>query len=138
MATRDFHSVIQSRIALNQQPIAVGGTTLGFIMDTSFFESIEFSVQGGVLVNSNFQLLLEDGNDPNLSDAAPVATEFLIGDPSATITTTNGLLSLGYVGHKRFVRPSIFAVVGAGGSIQFIGIIMIGDSVRHFPFVPLA
>ena len=139
MASKDFHTLIQSQIALVQQAILSDTTTVGLVIGTHFFESIEFNVQGGLVTgtNSSYQLILDDGNDPNFSDVAPVASEFLIGDPSALITASNEILSLGYVGHKAFVRASILsASTGISDNIEFIGIIMIGDSARHFPFIP--
>lgn len=138
MASKDFNSIIQVLVAFPQQPIQVDTTTVGLVMGTAFFESIELIVQGGVVINGEFQLLIEDGNDPSLSDAAPVAPEFLIGDPNALITATDEIISLGYVGHKQFVRPSIISVaIQVAGGIEAIGVVLVSDGARHFPFIPL-
>ncbi len=135
MATKDLHNLIKISVALPLEEIVSNNFFNGILFDTSFFESIEFVVIGGTLTDGQYKLVIEDANQSNFSDGAPVASEFLIGDPNALITTSQGILGLGYVGHKRFVVGSILST-GVTLGIASIGIRLIADRVRHFPLVP--
>ena len=135
MASKDLHNIIKSRVALPLEEITSNNFFNGVLFDTTFFESIEFIAVGGTVTDGQYKLVLEDANQSNFSDGAPVAAEFLIGDPDALITTSQGILSLGYVGHKRFVVASILST-GVTVGIASIGIRLIADRTRHIPFAP--
>lgn len=135
MATQDLHTLIKPVVALPMAAIIANGTTAGTIFDTTFFESIEFSAVSGSVADGQYKFLIEDANDSGFNGGAPVASEFLVGDPNAVITTSDTTLGLGYIGHKRFVRANIVSTGVTVGVISF-AVLLIADRVRHIPVVP--
>lgn len=113
-------------------PQAMSGTTdiVGTIIDTRGFESVTFILTTDAIAASSLaaQLLIEDGNDSGLSDAAAVDDAYLIGTEAATAITQASdkvALSIGYVGAKRYVRATLDITTNNGtdkiGCTAFLG-----------------
>jgi hypothetical protein len=108
MSSVDLKNDIQELVAVDVQAISSDTTTVGNIIDTASFESATFVQFAGALTDGNYTLLIEDGDDAALADAAAVADDFLIGTEAATvISAANGISRIGYVGKKRYVRASV-------------------------------
>lgn len=111
MASQDIHNNILQAIALNGQTIATDTTTVGNIIDTQYFEALEFIVQVNARSAGTVTPLIEDGDNSALSDAAPVSDQFLIpsinAEANAAISTANTASRVGYVGKKRYARLSL-------------------------------
>ena len=84
MSSVDSKTKMQTRIAVAIQLISTNTTTPGFIQDLSGYESTTFVIASGTGTDGVYRLLIEDGNDPSLSDAAPVEDKFLIGTEADT------------------------------------------------------
>jgi len=116
-------------VALNTQVINSDTTTAGTIIDTVGFEAITFFMQVGVVTNGDVAMLIEDGDDSGLSDAAAVSDDFLVGTEVATLLDTSQTVSkIGYVGKKQFVRPS--AVTDNSANLT-VGITAVLTKKRH-------
>ncbi len=141
MAQKDLHSVTKKIVTLSQQKIGVNTTSNGVGVDTTFFESVEFIMSGGVIEVSVFvaKILIED-SDTN-SNFQPVDAEFILGDPDFEILDENNefqAVSLGYIGKKRFVRGSIVSTGATGGDgIGTVGLMIVADAPHHIPFIPV-
>lgn len=141
MAQKDLHNSIKNTFTLSQQKIGTDTTTNGVGVDTTFFESIEFVMSGGVNQVSIFKalLLLEDSDTD--SNFTPVADEFILGDPALAFLDENNefeIISLGYIGKKKFVRGSIVSTgAGGGDGILSVGIMIVADAPHHVPFIPV-
>lgn len=82
------------------------------ILDTAGFEAVELVIITGTLADADatFAVLLEHGDTANLSDAAAVADDELIGtetDAGFTAANDNTTRKLGYHGMKRYLRATI-------------------------------
>lgn len=105
MASQDLHSNIDERNAFDTQLINTSTTTVGEIIDTQGYESIEFIFKAGVVSAGDITPILEDGDDSALSDEAVVTSTFRLGALVA-LDATDGITRFGYVGKKRYVRLS--------------------------------
>ena len=93
------------------------------ILDTANFASAEFIFITGSIADADatFTVLVEDGDDSGLSDAAAVNDEYLLGREAGTIAAgaqdgtgaapgfadDNKVFKIGYTGPKRYVRVTI-------------------------------
>ncbi len=88
------------------------------ILDTQGFTQHELVVQLGSIADADvtFTILVEDGNDSGLSDAAAVDDAFLLGteSPAFLFSDDNKTFKIGYVGPKRYVRVTITPAANTG------------------------
>lgn len=114
---KDLHNNIFVVMSLTQTDITTNTTTVGTrITDSSTFEAMEFVPMSGALAGGNFEILIEEGEESNLSDAVPVPANFLIGTPAeATLSVPNQIKRIGCLTKKRYVRASIVST-GVSGS----------------------
>ena len=111
---RDLYNNIEVRRA--ESPIAAAQTDntaiVTEIIDMRGFESLVFAVALGTLADAAFTtvVLIEDGDDSGLSDAAAVVDVEL--DPTELVMAfdqadDDQVRKMGYVGNKRYVRMTI-------------------------------
>lgn len=122
MSEFDLHSNIDNRVALTTRDITTNTTTVGENIDTSGFESVEFIVQSGAIADGVYVLLLEEGDDAGLSDAAPVSADETLGSLTEfTLTGDDFSTRVGSIGKKRFQRLSIVSTgTSSGGTFSAI------------------
>lgn len=117
MASQDLHNNVLQAIAFNGATIATDTTTVGNIIDTQYFEALEFILQVNARTLGTITPLVQDGEDSLLADATAVADQFLIpsvgAEANAAISTANTATRLGYVGKKRYVRLSLVSTLTA-------------------------
>ena len=94
--------------------VAVANNTpiVSQIIDTRGFSALTFLLLFGGLADADVTttVLVEDGNDPALSDASPVIDDQLLGletEAAATFADDNKPRKIGYVGDKRYVRLTV-------------------------------
>jgi hypothetical protein len=130
MASIDLKNDIKELVGVDVQAIGSSTTTVGNIIDTLGFESTTIIQFLGALTDGEYTLLIEDGDDAGLSDAAAVADDFLIGTEANTqLSAANGISRIGYVGKKRYVRVSIVSTNVTTGATA--GAVVILGSPRH-------
>lgn len=129
MSEYDSKNRIKEEQALNQQAIAADTVTNGEIIDTAGYESCTFVVQTGVVAAGDVSPLIEQGDDPGLSDAAAVTGDDLIGDVVA-LDAANTTTRIGTVGKKRYVRLS---AVTANSADLTVGSVCILGNPHHTP-----
>jgi len=121
MPERDLRSNLEMQLAFNGL-IATDTTTDGFIIDTAHYDS---GVMFGFIVtfysDGTYTVNLQDGDDPNLTDAATIADAKIIGDKSTVIFTAGtiegALLStLGITDTRRFVRVQVLSTGTSDGA----------------------
>lgn len=131
MATREITTNLRNEIAVDIQAITTDTTTVGNIINAADFDhGVNFTFVSGVVTDGDYDVLIEDGDDPALSDAAAVADAQLIGqDPTsatapeaqAQISASDEIKKIGYVGAKAFVRMSIVSTsTSSGGTMGSI------------------
>ena len=95
-------------------PVSVSDDTaqVSQIIDRQGYESLTFAIATGSIADANatFTVLVEDGDNASLTDAAAVADSQLVGTEalaSFQFDDDNETRKIGYVGSKRYVRLTI-------------------------------
>ena len=131
----DLHHNIRPANALTSQAITTAENSS--IVDTAGFEKLEFIFHTGT-VTTAVDVVVQDGDAANLSDAANVAADLILNDPDIGSNGTdlaipaasdNVALSIGYIGKKRYVRVT----VGGGSSNGTVGIVSVLAHPHHAP-----
>lgn len=132
MAKKDQLSDIKELNAFDIQAISSDTTTNGDVIDTQGYESVSFVFQTGTITDGDYTVLIQEGDESDLSDASAVVDADLLpvgtGQEAAasfTADTDDNLVSkIGYRGSKRYVR---FNVVSAntttGGTVGAVAIL---------------
>jgi hypothetical protein len=94
---------------------------VGQIIDIQGYDSLTYLIETGSLADADatFTVLLEEGDQSNLSDAAAVADVDLLGTEalaSFTFADDNKCFKLGYVGNKRYTRLTITPANNSGNA----------------------
>ena len=125
---RDMTSGVQLKRAIS--PVSVADTTaqVSQIIDRQGYQALTFLIATGAIADADatFTVLVEHGNDSGLSDAAAVADDMLLSQLAGTAPETaaafqfdddNEVRKIGYVGDKRYVRPTITPVATASAAL---------------------
>lgn len=122
----DLHNNIKASLA--EPPVAAVTNDTPFvstICDTADFGSVEFIGIFGTNTDANatFTVLVEDGDDASLTDAAAVADVHLLGVEAMGLdyADDNKVFKIGYIGPKRYVRVTV-TPSGNTGDIFFAAI----------------
>lgn len=127
MSEFDGHSRVKQEVALDSQDITTNTTTVGNIINTVGFESIEFVIQSGTITDGAYALVLEEGDDPGLSDATAVPAGEVLGVLTGfVVTDDNAAKRVGSIGKKQFQRLSIVSTGAATGATRFSSVAVLG------------
>lgn len=126
----DLHNNVQFSRGLSPVAATTDNTAyVSQIIDTNGFLASEFIGITGSLADADvtFTVLVEDGAQSNLSDAAAVADEHLLGTEAGTVTSgaaasgaapgfadDNKTFKIGYIGPKRYWRVTITPANNSG------------------------
>ena len=121
----DLHSNIKDETALNTAAISTNTTTVGAIIDTLGYESLEFIAQSGTITDGAYALLLEQGDDSGLSDVAAVPADEVLGALTGFVATDdNETVRVGSIGKKRYQRLSLVSTgVTTGGTFSAVAVL---------------
>lgn len=105
-------------------PVSVADTTaqVGQIIDRKGFDNLTYLIATGSIADADatFTVLLEEGDQANMSDAAAVADADLIGTEVLAgfqYDDDNECRKLGYKGSKRYTRLTITPVANASAAL---------------------
>lgn len=105
-------------------PVSVADTTaqVGQIIDRQGFDSLMYAIAIGSVADADctFTVLLEEGDNSALSDAATVAAVDLIGTTTLAafqFDDDNEPRKLGYKGNKRYTRLTITPVANSSAAV---------------------
>lgn len=119
---QDLHNNIHVKRVLS--PVSVADTTaqVGQIIDRQGYDSLEYVIAIGSVADADatFTILLEEGDDSGLSDAAAVADANLLGTEALAAfqyDDDNEVRKLGYNGVKRYTRLTITPVNNASAAV---------------------
>ncbi len=109
---RDFTNNLHPIRAISPVSVADNTAEVGQIIDRQGFDGLTFVIATGSLadVDATFAVLVEEGNDSGLSDAAAVADADLLGTEALAgfqFDDDNETRKIGYLGDKRYVRLTI-------------------------------
>ena len=99
----------------------------GVIIDTVGFESIEFVIQSGTITDGAYALVLEQGDDSGLSDAAVVPSDEVLGVLTGFVAADDDTAKrVGSIGKKQFQRLSIVSTGTSTGGTKFSSVAILG------------
>lgn len=126
MSEFDLHTIIDDRVALDNQEITTNTTTVGEIIDTKGFESLEFITHSGTLTDGAYAILLEEGDESDLADATVLPAADTLGALTGFALTDDDItIRVGSIGKKRFQRLSLVSTSVTTGGF-FSGIAVLG------------
>lgn len=115
-------------------PVSVADTTaqVGQIIDIQGYSALTYIVTTGSIADADatFTVLLEEGDNAALSDAAAVADTHLLGTEalaSFVFSDDDKCFKLGYVGNKRYTRLTITPAANASAAL-FSAVAILGDA----------
>ena len=119
----DLHNSVKQVVALDFEN-AAGASTVGNIIDTQGFESMEYIITSGTITTGTFTLLLEDGDDAGLSDAAAVSSELVLGGAvTFLVTDDDTAFRQGTVSKKRYQRLTLVGASTPVGQFSAVGVL---------------
>ncbi|HEU4752058.1 MAG TPA: hypothetical protein VFU47_03040 [Armatimonadota bacterium] len=135
---RDLHNNIDVRRAISPVSVADNTAQVSQIIDRQGYEALEFAIATGSLgdADATFTVLVEDGDQANLSDAAAVADTDLLGteaEAGFTFADDDKTRRIGYVGGKRYVRLTITPVNNAAAALISAVAILGCPAIRPVP-----
>lgn len=105
-------------------PVSEAGTTalVGQIIDMQGYNSLAYVIATGSIADADatFTVLLEEGDDSGLSDAAAVADADMVGTEvlaAFQFDDDDKTRKLGYIGSKRYTRLTITPVANASAAL---------------------
>ena len=106
------------------------------ILDTANYNNNELAIALGALADADatFTVLIEEGDAANLSDAAAVADEDLLGteaEAGFNYGDDNETRKIGYIGTKRYIRATITPANNAGNA--FLSAVWLQSGARKAP-----
>lgn len=128
----DLHHDIDAEVALDTQLIATDTTTVGNIIDMKGKLAIDFAITSGILTDGDYTVILEEGDDSGLSDAAVIPTDHLLGAqgpagvalPKFELTDDDTVFRVGFFKNKRFARLSLLSDnTTVGGTLGALAIV---------------
>lgn len=119
---KDLHNSVKISRAIS--PVSVADTTpqVSQILDTANFNANELAIAIGSVADADatFTVLIEEGDQANLSDAAAVADADLLGTEAQAgfqFDDDNETRKIGYIGAKRYIRATITPVANASAAL---------------------
>lgn len=117
----DLHNNIKFSNAINPVVATDDTPLVSAILDTANFFENELAICTGTLADSDatFTILLEEGDESNLSDNSAVADADMLGTEAAasfTFAADGETRKLGYKGAKRYIRATITPANNTGNA----------------------
>ena len=119
---RDLHNNIHVARAISPVSVADNTAQVSQIIDRQGYQSLEFLIATGSVADADatFVVLVEDGDNSGLSDAASVTDANLLGTEALAgfqFDDDNEVRKIGYIGDKRYVRLTITPVNNASAAV---------------------
>lgn len=134
---QSLYQNIQTRRALSPVAAVVDNTAfVSQIIDMQSYASMMFVLLIGAIadLDATFTVLLEEGDNSALSDAAAVADSDMVGTEATATFLFSGddtTEKLEYVGAKRYVRLTITPAANSGNI--FLAAVALMGNPRHAP-----
>jgi hypothetical protein len=118
---RDFANNLKALPAISPQRATNNTALVSSIIDLANFGGLTFVIATGTLADADatFVVLVEDGDDSGLSDAAAVADAYLIGTEAGAgfdYGDDDKVIKIGYIGPKRYVRLTVTPATNTGNA----------------------
>lgn len=133
----DLHNDVKYSRAISPAAAKTDNTAwVSQILDTANYFHNELAITIGDLADADatFTVLMEEGDQSDLSDAAAVADEDLLGteaDAGFTFGDDNETRKIGYIGTKRYIRATITPANNTGNA--FVDALWVQAGARKSP-----
>ena len=119
---RDLFNYVTVRRAISPVSVSDDTAQVSQIIDLQGYESLTFAIATGNLADADatFAVLVEHGDVANLSDAAAVPDNQLLGTEALagfTFSDDDETRRIGYVGDKRYVRLTVTPANNASAAL---------------------
>ncbi|NBT49940.1 MAG: hypothetical protein EBV86_01915 [Marivivens sp.] len=120
---QDLHNNVEVRRAISPVSVADNTAQVSQIIDMQGFRSLEFAIAIGSVADADatFAVLVEDGDNSGLSDAAAVSDDNLLGTEATAgfqFDDDDETRKIGYRGTKRYVRLTITPAANASAALM--------------------
>ena len=124
MTTKDLHSNIFAERALNMAAITTDTTTVGNVVATQGYSSIEFILETGVITDGDYSLILTESATSGGSYTAVADVDLIGTEPAFTADTDDQKLGrVGYLGNLGFLKATILSAnTSTGGTLAVLAI----------------
>ena len=116
MAVKEIKTRVGQTLGFNAN-ISSDTTTTGAILDTKGYDlGVTFGLAATGYTDGTYTLLIEEGDDAALADAAVVSGDYLVGSlPEISAAAVDGELipSVGVISTKRYLRLLVSKMMGA-------------------------
>ena len=131
---KDLFSSINLKRVISPYVATDNTAAVGQIIDRAGYDSLVYAIATGTLADADatFTVLLEDGDNSGLSDAATVVSANLNGTAalaSFLFSDDDKCFKLGYVGGKRYTRMTITPGANTGNA-AFGVVAILGNPVN--------
>jgi hypothetical protein len=118
----DLHNSIKVSRAISPVSVADNTAAVSQILDTANFNAHELLIATGSIADADatFAVLIEEGDNSALSDAAAVADADLLGTEAVAgfqFDDDNETRKIGYIGAKRYIRATITPTGNASAAL---------------------
>jgi hypothetical protein len=119
---RDQYNAVVVRRAISPVSVADNTAQVSQIIDLQGFDACTFLIATGSIADADatFAVLVEHGDQANLSDAAAVPDEALLGTEAAAgfqFDDDNEVRKIGYRGPKRYLRLTVTPANNASAAL---------------------
>ncbi|MDL1909705.1 hypothetical protein FBQ81_03275 [Chloroflexi bacterium CFX6] len=119
---KDLHNSVKISRAISPASVADTTPQVSQILDTANYAANELAILTGSIADADatFTVLMEEGDQSNLSDAAAVADTDLLGTEAEAgfqFDDDNETRKIGYIGSKRYIRATITPVNNASAAL---------------------
>ncbi len=103
----DIHNSVKSEVVLYE--VAAGASTVGAIIDTRGFESLEYLIQFATITTGTFAVVLEESDEVTFGgEETFVPADNVLGVSPTFIVSDDDLTKrVGIIGKKRFQRLTL-------------------------------
>lgn len=118
----DLHNDVKYSRAISPAAAVTDNTAyVSQILDTANFQDNELILQVGALADADatFTVLMEEGDQSNLSDNSAVADADLLGTEAGAsfqFDDDNETRKIGYIGKKRYIRATVTPANNSGNA----------------------
>lgn len=124
----DLHSNVKQVVALDSQDITANTTTVGNVIDTVGFESLEYLIQSGTITDGAYALLLEEDDAIGFGSSSVVPADEILGVLTGFVAADDDAAKrVGSIGKKRFQRLSIVSTGTSTGATKMSSVAVLGN-----------
>ena len=129
---KDIHSNLKQLVGFESQAIASDTSTSGEIIDTQFYEAVEFLLLSKTITDGAYAAQIWQSDDSGMSGAVQVASPELLGDADFALADDDTAKRIGSIGKKRYQQLRIVSTATSTG-VDIMSAIAVLGRPHHMP-----